>query len=93
METKTLNIISIIVVILLLIFGWFFVFNYGKIDNVSDEELEENDEALLEDTCSRFPDSPVCNPNIEPLSDEELEANDEALLEDTCSRFPDSPIC
>jgi cell division protein YceG involved in septum cleavage len=108
MEIKTLNIISIIVVIALLIVGWFYVFTYGKankegglnnqeeINLENDQSLSEeqqNDQILIEDTCSRFPDSPICNPSAESLSQEELEQNDQQLIEDTCSRYPDSPIC
>ena len=98
METKTLNIISIIVVIGLLIFGWFYVFTYGKIDKIEKEEEriiseDEMRNALIEDTCLRYPDSPICNPDAEPVSDEEMQQMQEELTNDTCSRYPDSPIC
>ena len=64
MENKTLNIISIIVVILLLIFGWFYVFKYGGINKEKEDminsELEQEGQNIIDETCLEFPDSPIC---------------------------------
>jgi hypothetical protein len=87
METKSLNKISIIVVILLIIVGWFFVFsnNHQNEERYDGEILEAQ---LSEDTCLKYPDSPVC------INEEgDMEKDSKSLIEDTCLKYPDSPIC
>ena len=106
METKTLNIISIFVVIILLIVGWFFVFNYGKIDDSN----QVNGEITETNLCEQFPNSAECNEDTRKFIESEetnlceqfpnsAECNEdtgefiEPEEEDICLMFPNSAIC